>query len=342
MFIKKQLFQFLLLFFYTIFIIDTPRKMRRLQGFSLFLFFLARISPAFSSHLYSVNEAIDSTFGIILYEKYNSQVGGEGIRLDDNGAPCENTVIDYYDDGSVLHRGSYVDGILITYKNYYPDGKLERKFKGLAGGRYLMETYYSTGLLRSKIVYFRKDAIFWNEYYENGLVEYTEKYNSHFLLLYRRSYSETGKPQTIFELASKRKNTYSHKEYYENGAVREEGAMVFNDDVVDYKREGTWKIYDESGNLARLEEYIHGEYNLEAQSNSPSPTASRATARNASAKTNTLDCDNTTGSNQIQAKPTAKQVDSFFDDEDDSPAEDSKSGTKVESKKKVKKAKKAE
>lgn len=276
--------------------------MIKLRLFVSILFFLYATSHLFAAQLYSVKEAVDSTYGIILYEKYNAQVGGEEIRMDDYGIPCENTVIDYYDDGTVLHRGTYLNGTLITYKNYYPDGKPERKFRRLAGGRYSMETFYETGTPRSKIVYYGQDAITWNEYYCNGQVEFTEKYNSRFLLLYRKSFSEDGKPQAAFELLSKRKNIYSHREYYENGAVKEEGSMVFNDDVVDYKREGTWRIYNEKGELIRLEEYVHGNFNSETQASAAYPNGYKV---------------NDTKKQAAPAKLTAEQIDSFFEEEEE-------------------------
>ncbi len=291
-------------------------KMTRLHHIGLFLFFFASLSSGYSSNLYSVKDIVDSTYGIIFYEKYNPQVGGEDIRMNDYATPCENTIIDYYDDGNVLHRGSYVNGTLITYKNFYPDGKLERKFKGLAGGRYMLETYYPNGLLRSKIVYFRKDAISWNEYYPNGQVEFSEKYNSRFLLLYRKSFGEDGKTQTAFELVNKRKNVYSHKEYYENGAIKEEGGMTFSDEVVDFKREGTWKIYDETGKLARMEEYIHGEFNLETQANASAPKKAAATLTTAGGQTSTPVTTSTPQKQKASAKPTTEEVDSFFDEDD--------------------------
>lgn len=306
--------------------------MIRLRQTGIFLLFFAPLSAFCTSNLYSVKDIVDSTYGIIFYEKYNPQVGGEDIRMDDYAKPCISTVIDYYDDGSILHKGSYVNGTLITYKNFYPDGKLERRFKGLAGGRYQLETYYPSGTLRSKIIYFRKDAISWNEYYSNGQIEFSEKYNSRFLLLYRRSFGEDGKTQTTFELISKRNNTYSHKEYYENGALKEEGGMVFSDDVVDFKREGTWKIYDEAGKLVRLEEYVHGEFNIGTQANAspPKKTITPVAANNTSSATNKV---NNPSTPKISTTPTAEEVDSFFEEEDTDNATDETTNTKKKNKK---------
>lgn len=280
--------------------------MKKFQKRIYFLLLLCFPHYFLAGNLFSVAEMVDSVYGITYYEKYNHEVGGEEIRLDDYGEPCENTVIDYYDDGNVLHRGTYVKGILVTYKNFFPDGKIERKFKGLAGGRYSHESFYPSGVPKSKMVYYRKDVIFWNEFYENGQIEYTEKYNSRFLLLYRKTYTIEGKPLTLFELVNKKKSIYSHKEYFENGLLSEEGGMVFSDEIVDFKREGKWKIYDETGKLVRVEEYIHGEFNTETQANATTSTTTIPPTTSPPAKNNVT-------------KLTAEEIDAFFEEEEETP-----------------------
>ncbi len=55
-----------------------------------------------------------------------------------------------------------------------------------------------------------------------------------------------------------KKKTYSKKEYYENGNIKAEGQMRFNPNEVDYQKDGTWKYYDESGQVT-TEQWVKGE-----------------------------------------------------------------------------------
>ena len=49
---------------------------------------------------------------------------------------------------------------------------------------------------------------------------------------------------------------FEKKEYYENGNVKKEGELTFN--MFDYKKIGTWKVYNKQGKLIKEEIYKNG------------------------------------------------------------------------------------
>lgn len=50
-----------------------------------------------------------------------------------------------------------------------------------------------------------------------------------------------------------------HKEFFQNGKVKEEGTLKFSGDKNDYVKEGEWKYYDDTAKLLKTERYQNGE-----------------------------------------------------------------------------------
>jgi len=207
---------------------------------------------------YDAKKVVDPDYGIILYEKLNFAIGGDSVRNDKKGYACQGWVEDYYTSGTVLHKGYYEDGHLKIYRNYYENGNVERIFKVIGLKSSGMQLFYPDGKLKSDVSYYKGDPQVWTDYYPNGQIEYTEE-NSKSMeyLINRKSYLEDGKPQEIFELIDPKKKIYSKKEYYENGKIKAEGDMRYNPSVIDYQRDGTWKIYSESGSVS-TEKWVNG------------------------------------------------------------------------------------
>ena len=78
-------------------------------------------------------------------------------------------------------------------------------------------------------------------------------------ILYRRSYTETGKPQEIFECTNEKKKLFYQKEYHDNGNIRTEGPLKYNPYKMDYMKDGDWKVYDGNGKYTKTEKYAYGE-----------------------------------------------------------------------------------
>jgi len=209
---------------------------------------------------YDAAKVIDPDYGITMYEKLNFSIGGDSVRNDKRGYAAQGWVQDIYENGMVLHKGFYEDGHLKIYKNFYQNGNVERSFKVIDFKKSNQQIFYPDGKLKADITYYEGAALIETDYYPNGQIEYIEE-NSKSMeyLVQRKSYAQDGKPQEIFELIDPKKKIYSKKEYYENGNLKAEGTMKYNASVIDYQKDGTWKIYDESGKLTATETWQSGE-----------------------------------------------------------------------------------
>ena len=207
---------------------------------------------------YDAAKVVDPEYGITIYEKLNFAIGGDSVRNDKRGYACQGWIEDVYESGSVIHKGYYEDGHLKIYKNYFENGTIERTFKVTDLKRCNMQIFYPDGKMKSDITYYQGNPQIWTDYYPNGQIEYTEE-NSKSMeyLIFRKSYTEDGKPQEIFEMTDSKKKIYSKKEYYETGSIKAEGQLKYNSTIVDYQKDGIWKIYDESGKVT-IEKWING------------------------------------------------------------------------------------
>ncbi len=209
---------------------------------------------------YTFEEVYDSTTGIDIYERLNFPMGGDSTRNTPKGYAASGTWEDYYRSGAVLHTGYYMEGQLRSYKNFYENGQTEREFKTLDYFRYQMTLWWPNGKLRSDIIYFQGQEEATHEYYENGNPEFAEEYAKKCeYMMFRTFYFESGKVQSDLRLADKKKKKYSLKEYFENGTLQAEGTMQYYEEIDNYMKEGTWKVYDESGKQIAVQEYVRGQ-----------------------------------------------------------------------------------
>ncbi len=203
-------------------------------------------------------DVVDPVYGIQIYEALNFQLGGDSIRNCD-GYACQAWVEDFYKDGSVIHKGYYLDGQVKVYKNFYPNGQVEREFKNLDQFRSLMRKYYKNGTLKSEVRYVEGNAIKWTDYYESGQVEYSEEYNKGFdYHLERKSFYKNGKPQELFELDNRKKLLFTQQEFFDNGQMKSDGMIKYDQSIFDFYKVGKWMYYDENGNLTKDEVYSKG------------------------------------------------------------------------------------
>jgi antitoxin component YwqK of YwqJK toxin-antitoxin module len=220
------------------------------------------------SRYYTLEAIYDSATGIDIYEKLNFPMGGDSVRNNPKGYAAQGTWEDYYKDGAVLHTGYYVEGQLRSYKNFYPDGKVERDFRSLDYYRFQMTLYYPDGKVRSDIIYFQGQEESTHEFYPNGNPEIAEEYAKKCeYLMFRTFYYENGKTESDLQLTDKKKKRYSMKEYYENGKIQTEGSMQYYAEVDNFLKEGSWKVYDETGKLIAEQEYVRGQMTEEKKNN---------------------------------------------------------------------------
>ncbi|HWY33104.1 MAG TPA: hypothetical protein VNX68_00575 [Nitrosopumilaceae archaeon] len=209
---------------------------------------------------YAPGEVIDPINGIHIYDALIFATGGDSVRYDKKGYNVQGWIEDHYTDGSLLHKGFYIDGQLKVFKNYYPNGVVERSFRVIDTKRADIVVYYQDGKTRAEIFYFKQAAQKETDYYQNGNIEYYEENQQDMEYLYKRNeFFESGQPQIVFEISDKKERLYSKKEYLSNGKLKEEGGMKFHGDLNDYLKEGDWKYYDETGKVTKTEKYTNGQ-----------------------------------------------------------------------------------
>lgn len=208
---------------------------------------------------YEPASVIDSTYGIVLYERLNPFTEADSVRMCGNYA-CQSWVEDFYVTGELLHKGFYIDGQLKTYKNFYPNGNMEREFKAVDNYRSTCKTYYASGKLKSDVKYNDGSTEFWIDYNEAGVITYHEQMDKGLQFLeFRKFFYENGSPEKIMEIKDKKKHLYSYTEYHQNGKIRVQGMKVYSEGIGDYVNEGDWKTFDENGSSVKTETFSKGE-----------------------------------------------------------------------------------
>lgn len=231
---------------------------------ALFIFISSLTAQKFSDQVpqikrYTAAEIIDPDYGITRYNKLVPAVGGDSIRYTKDGYNAQGWQEDFYVSGKLLHKGFYIDGQIKIYKNFYENGQVERSFTSTDARHSKLDVFYEDGKPRSTIQYYDGNPQNEYDYFRNGNPEYIEENDKDMEFLYKRSsFTESGVPISSFELIDKKSKKYSKKEYYENGRLKEEGAMYYHKDLGDYLKEGSWTFYDEKGNVTKTEKYHNG------------------------------------------------------------------------------------
>jgi antitoxin component YwqK of YwqJK toxin-antitoxin module len=237
-----------------------------LSGLSVWLFCLSFCAAQdYSDQIpkvkrYTPAEVVDSTYGITMYEKLSPLLGGDSVRYDKKGYNIQGWWEDYYISGKLLHRGFYVDGQLRAYKNYYENGQMERIYRVNDNKHCELLLYYSDGKIKSEVYYYNGVPNKQTDYYPNGNIDLIEEsHGDNDYLIKRNTFFENGYAEVLFELTDKKKKIYMHKEYYPMGKIKEDGTLRFDAVRGDYRKEGQWNYYDESGNITKKEKYQNGE-----------------------------------------------------------------------------------
>jgi len=214
-------------------------------------------------HYVKPESLIDPVYGIVVYEKLNSQLGGDSTRHC-KGYACTGWVEDRYENGDLMHKGYYSDGQLVMYKNYYPNGELEREFKMVDNLKCQTKLYYPNGEMKSYVKYHRGDPFIWQDFYENGQIQYDEELNKQTgTYVLSNTYAANGIPISTLELENKKRMEFSHKEFHVNGQVKLEGKTRYISSIMDHRRVGIWKHYNLDGVLTKEDTYVNGKVQKE-------------------------------------------------------------------------------
>ena len=208
---------------------------------------------------YDQSDVLDTVEGIKIYNKLIESIGGDSVTYNKAGYNMQGWNEDYYKNGKLLHRGYYVDGKAIVFKNFYENGQCERTVVNPDPLRCNIDIFFEDGKQKKQLSYYNGLPQKKYEYYSNGLPKYVEENEKDMkYLTLRKSWYSNGQIENSIELSDQKTKKYMQKSYYPSGQIKEEGALVLSDNGKDYLKEGTWTSYDSKGAKKKSENYNGG------------------------------------------------------------------------------------
>ena len=205
---------------------------------------------------YLQKDIVDPVDGIKMYNRLIEAIGGDSITYNKAGYNLQGWNEDYYMSGKLLHRGYYIDGRAIVFKNFFENGQCERTVVNPDPLHCNIDVYFENGKQRKQTNYYNGLPQKLYEFFENGLPKYTEENEKEMkYLTLKKSWYDNGQMQDVLELTDVKNKKYTQKYFYENGQIKSEGPMVLSIDGKTYVKDGVWSFYDSNGKNKRTEKY---------------------------------------------------------------------------------------
>ena len=90
---------------------------------------------------YIQKDIVDPVEGIKMYNRLVEAIGGDSINYNKAGYNLQGWNEDYYMSGKLLHRGYYIDGRAIVFKNYFTRSQARRlqKYRSTRERKFLLK-----------------------------------------------------------------------------------------------------------------------------------------------------------------------------------------------------------
>jgi antitoxin component YwqK of YwqJK toxin-antitoxin module len=204
---------------------------------------------------YIQKDIVDSIDGIKMYNKLVEAIGGDSVTFNKAGYNLQGWNEDYYQSGKLLHRGYYIDGKAIVFKNFFENGQCERSVVNPDPLHCNIDIYFEDGKQRRQISYYNGLPQKRYDFFSNGLPKYAEENEKDMkYLTLKKSWYSNGQMEHVMEMTDPKNKRYISKSYYSNGQLKEEGTLLLSADGT-YVKDGTWFIYDSSGKNKKTEKY---------------------------------------------------------------------------------------
>ncbi len=191
--------------------------------------------------------------GINIYDQYSTLIKNPKIRK--NGSIfLQGKMEDHYNNGRLLHKGTYVNGVATSFTNYYQNETIERKYKHKKGGNGTLTTFYINGNKRKVVKYHNYLAYEITKFSKQEGIIYIQELNPETGTpeLVQENY-ENGIPKSIIELQDPVKMSYTQLTFAESGKKQTEGKLEYSEDDDGLIKKGEWLQYDKDENSAPLE-----------------------------------------------------------------------------------------
>ena len=201
-------------------------------------------------------EVVDTAEGIKIYNKLIESIGGDSIKYNKAGYNLQGWNEDYYLNGKILHRGYYVDGKLMVFKNFFENGQCERSVANPDPLRCNVDVYFEDGKQRQQVTYYNGLPQKKYEFYSNGQPKYTEENDKEMkYIMVKKSWYSNGQVEKLMQITDLQVKKYEAKSFYASGQVKEEGSMVLSSDGKEYLKDGVWQFYDNSGKNKTIQKF---------------------------------------------------------------------------------------
>jgi len=155
------------------------------------------------------------------------------------------TLLVFDENGAKRRKAIYENGVRVgKHQRWYDTGELYSETTWKSGKCHSSEGFYKSGKIKHTGDYEDPDNSVYKSYYENGQLKSGTDWSNNS----DKSWYENGNPKS--ERNSK-SNIY--KEWHENGQIKTEGKTQRG-----WNRIGTWKYYNEAGELTRELTYKDG------------------------------------------------------------------------------------
>jgi len=199
---------------------------------------------------------LDSTEGILIYNKMMTVLKTEYAILKQSGYEVKGWNEEYYDSGQLLHISYYRDRRLVLFKNFYENGQCEHNVAYTDSLNCTIDVYFENGSLKNQIAFFSGMPKKLADFFPNGLpknnIEYDRDQQSVFA---KKNWFVNAETQSELIMLDKEGKKYSEKTFYPNGQIKEEGELVYNRNSREYLKTGTWTRYESNGKKKHSEKF---------------------------------------------------------------------------------------
>lgn len=210
---------------------------------------------------YEQADVVDSLEGIKVYNKLLEAIGGDSVTYNKAGYNLQGWHEDYYKSGKLLHRGYYIDGKVIVFKNFFENGQCERTVVNPDPLHCNIDVYFEDGKQRKQINYYNGLPQKRYDFYASGLPKYAEENEKEMkYLTLKKSWYSNGQAEQIIELVDAKSRKYQQKTFYASGQVKEEGVLIQQPDG-SYAKDGVWTVYDSAGKK-KTEKYTATKFSM--------------------------------------------------------------------------------
>lgn len=231
---------------------------------NIFLFLFALVSSGLMAQRfadqvpqirrYFQKDICDTTEGIVMYNKLLEAIGGDSVTFNKAGYNLQGWNEDFYMSGKLLHRGYYIDGKVIVFKNFFENGQCERTVVNPDPLRCNFEIFYENGKPRKQIYYYNGLPQKKYEFFNSGLPKYVEENEKEMkYVTLRKNFYSNGQPQSTLEITDEKNQKYKMADYYPNGQIKSEGNLIYSSEKKGYLKDGNWHYYDQSGKSKKTE-----------------------------------------------------------------------------------------